>query len=107
MFFLCHVADHYNNLEEKYDEFYRPFHSGVLDKALQHLNLQPDDRLVDIGGGTGALAEIMAERAGVHIYFVQGCVRKALLKKERILMPATLKLHHFFSRCMRGLPCCQ
>ena len=60
------LSDHYDNLEENYDEFYQPFHSGVLEKSLEHLKLQPDDRLVDVGGGTGALAETMSKRAGYH-----------------------------------------
>ena len=56
--------DHYDNLEENYDKFYQPFHSGILEKCLEHLKLEPDDRLVDVGGGTGALAETMSKRAG-------------------------------------------
>ena len=39
-------------------------YSRIADTVIRLLNLQPDDRLVDVGGATGGVAEIIWTRAG-------------------------------------------
>ena len=50
-------------------ERYETFHSYVRDKAseiaIRWLSLTPDDRLADIGGGTGCIAESIWKSAGI------------------------------------------
>ena len=52
-------------------ERYETFHSYVRDKAseiaIRWLSLTPDDRLADIGGGTGYIAESIWKSAGIGL----------------------------------------
>lgn len=34
--------------------------------AIKYLNLQPEDRLADVAGGTGGVAEIIHKRVGKY-----------------------------------------
>ena len=54
--------DHYDQLAKYYDQF----HDGdaVTMLAIEYLDLQPDDRVADIGGGTGSIAEVMHKKVG-------------------------------------------
>ena len=35
--------------------------------AIKYLNLQPEDRLADVAGGTGGVAEIIHKRVGEYL----------------------------------------
>ena len=65
----CHLVlyiyiDHFHKIAGKYDELFGAHYSRLADTAIRLLDLQPGDRLVDVGGGTGGVAEIIWTRAG-------------------------------------------
>ena len=43
---------------------YDCIHEGFTDIAIKYLDLKPTDKLADIGGGTGAVAEMISKRTG-------------------------------------------
>jgi len=55
---------HYNTIAREYDDLHRYIYDLAATAALKHLNLSPDDRLVEIGGGTGELAHLLWKMAG-------------------------------------------
>ena len=59
-----HVADHFHKIAGKYDELFGMNYSRIADVAIRLLDLQPHDRLVDVGGGTGGVAKFMWTKAG-------------------------------------------
>ncbi|CAN5786692.1 hypothetical protein BH23ACT12_BH23ACT12_11000 [soil metagenome] len=62
------IKRHYEDLADNYDEFlyWSPGFVGTLaDKIVEMLDLQPDDTLVDIGGGTGMYSLALLERVGL------------------------------------------
>ena len=64
-YFCCscvYHADHYDRLSQCYDQFYD--NETVATLAIKYLDLQPEDRLADVGGGTGGVAEIIHKRVG-------------------------------------------
>lgn len=59
------IRKHYEHLADSYDEFlyWSPDFVGCLtDKIVDMLELQPDDVLVDLGGGTGMYSLAILER---------------------------------------------
>ena len=60
------VVEHYSKIAGRYDEFYSAHYSSLADTAIRLLKLQADDRVVDVGGGTGGVAEIIRTRAGTE-----------------------------------------
>ena len=59
------IRKHYEDLADSYDEFlyWSPdFVGKMADKIVDMLDLQPDDTLVDIGGGTGMYSLALLER---------------------------------------------
>ena len=54
--------DHYDQLAHCYDEFNDNEPAATL--AIKYLDLQPEDRVADVGGGTGSIAEVMYKRVG-------------------------------------------
>jgi len=58
--------DHYDRLADSYDEnwaYSAAFNRWMSERILDRLDLQPDDRVVDLGCGTGLFSEALAERA--------------------------------------------
>ena len=55
-------ADHYDHLSQCYDQFYD--NEAAAKMVIKYLDLQPEDRLADVGGGTGGLAEAICKRVG-------------------------------------------
>ena len=54
---------------------------GVIGRAAE---LEPDDVVLEIGGGLGVLSEYLAERvAHVHVVEVDERLREALLRRDR------------------------
>ena len=76
-FFICFVfffvfSEHYADVSENYDFLYREIYEGtlkVLDKAL---HLRPDDLVLDLGGGTGFIAQEFYKRG--HLKHPVWCV---------------------------------
>ena len=62
------VKRHYENLASQYDDFlyWSPDFVGTLtDKIVEMLELNPDDRLLDLGGGTGMYSLAILERVAL------------------------------------------
>ena len=59
------VAKHFNDIANHYDELYGFAYDYVPELAIKHLQLNPDDLLVDIGAGTGAISSLIWEKAGL------------------------------------------
>ena len=55
-------AEHYDHLSQFYDRFYD--NETAASVAIKYLDLQPEDRLADVGGGTGGVAELIYKRVG-------------------------------------------
>ena len=58
------LTDHYSNIADNYDKFFASHYGFVADATIRLLGLQPDDKLVDVGGGTGGVARAIWTRAG-------------------------------------------
>ena len=55
-------AEHYDHLSQFYDRFYD--NENAASVAIKYLDLQPEDKLADVGGGTGGVAEIIHKKVG-------------------------------------------
>ncbi len=65
---MSDTARHYSRLASDYDRLWSPDEHFIDDTAaaiVAALDLRPEDRLVDLGGGTGLYAAAMAARAGL------------------------------------------
>ena len=56
----------WDRIADGYDEFVTPTHSWLADKALDHLELRPEQRFLDVASGSGALS-LAAARRGAHV----------------------------------------
>ena len=64
--YLCaNFTDHYNKIAGEYDHLYDHVFEAIVAVAVKHLNLSPDDRLAEIGGGTGEVAHLIWKMAGI------------------------------------------
>ena len=59
--------DHYDLLACSYDDLYQPIFKASLAPIIKNLALHPRDVLVDIGGGTGNLAEMIYKQVGKRL----------------------------------------
>ena len=65
-------TEHYDHLSQFYDRVYGNENtSSVASVAIKYLDLQPDDMLADVGGGTGGIAEIIHKKVGKYQRYVQ------------------------------------
>ena len=60
------LTDHYNKIAGEYDHLYDHVFEVIVAVAVKHLNLSPDDRLAEIGGGTGEVAHLIWKMAGIR-----------------------------------------
>ena len=56
---LLQVHTHYHKLASSYDTFHLPKIRATVEHVIPHLQLNADDVLADIGGGTGALSNLI------------------------------------------------
>ena len=56
--------EHYNSIARGYDDLHRYWTSRCADLAVKWLAIQPQDKIADIGGGTGAIAEAIKMKCG-------------------------------------------
>jgi ubiquinone/menaquinone biosynthesis C-methylase UbiE len=60
------TRDHYDRLADSYDENWAysvAFNRWMSERILDRLDLRPDDRVVDLGCGTGLFSKALAEQA--------------------------------------------
>ena len=62
-------TDHYNKIAGEYDHLFDHVFEAIVAVAVKHLNLSPDDRLAEIGGGTGEVAHLIWKMAGISCCF--------------------------------------
>lgn len=63
------IKSHYENLADKYDEFlyWSPDFVGKLtDRIVELLRLEPQDKLLDLGGGTGMYSLAILDRVALE-----------------------------------------
>jgi protein-L-isoaspartate O-methyltransferase len=60
-------------------EFIHPGSRDLTEVLLNRVQLRPADRVLEIGGGTGATAALLAQRTGAHI---------SLLERSRLMLSA-------------------
>ena len=58
------VLKHYSDVAARYDELYEFTNEYIAEFAVKHLRLNPDDRLTDIGAGTGAVTSLIWKKSG-------------------------------------------
>ena len=59
------VSEYYNDVAANiYDDLWGFTYDYIAELAVKHLHLKPGDRLVDIGGGTGAISHLISKKAG-------------------------------------------
>ena len=56
--------EHYNSIARGYDDLHSHWISRCADLAVKWLAIQPQDKIADIGGGTGAVAEAIKMKCG-------------------------------------------
>ena len=56
--------EHYDSIARGYDDLYSHWISRCADLAVKWLAIQPQDKIADIGGGTGAIAEAIKMKCG-------------------------------------------
>ena len=53
------ISKHYADVANRYDDLFRFTYDYIADFTIRRLKLQPDDRLVDIVAGTGAITSLI------------------------------------------------
>ena len=59
-------AEHYRNVVNKYDYFYKENHQGYIPILMKCLDLKPEHVVADVGSGTGAIAKDLFELSGLQ-----------------------------------------
>ena len=55
---------HYDKISAQYDSFYEYRYQTFSELAVKWLDIVPSDRVADVGGGTGAVSELIARKVG-------------------------------------------
>jgi ubiquinone/menaquinone biosynthesis C-methylase UbiE len=66
---LSSTNQHYENLATKYDQLWshsKSFVDGMTNLIATHLDPAPDDRIVDLGGGTGIYSKALLNRVDIR-----------------------------------------
>ena len=61
---LLLYTDHYNAIAKKYDDLFGFWYGPLATLLIPLLELNPDDKIADIGGGTGEMAERISLLSG-------------------------------------------
>ena len=62
------VRTHFKDVAANYDELYGFVYDALSQLTIEHLQLKPDDLLVDVGAGTGAISHLIWKKAGNFVY---------------------------------------
>ena len=68
-------TDHYNKIAGEYDHLFDHVYEAIVAIAVKHLNLSPDDRLAEIGGGTGEVAHLIWKMAGIIVFYTSNLLK--------------------------------
>ena len=93
-------ADHYRNIADKYDYFYKEVHQGYIPILMKCLDLKPEHVVADIGSGTGAIAKDLFELSGLHnpIWCVDPSVEmQEVARQKKGVYPILKTAEEFFS----------
>ena len=58
--------NHFSRVAARYDELCRFAYEPKVKLAMKYLQLEPDDLLADVGGGTGEISHLVWKTAGNH-----------------------------------------
>ena len=98
-------SDHYTALANDYDSIYTTFRMGQLPVIQQMLDLQPDDVLVDIGGGTGWMSNTLWKSASLKNPVLCVDPSSQMLEKAKDLegvTPVNASAAEFFGSATKG-----
>ena len=94
-------ADHYRNVVNKYDYFYKENHQGYIPILMKCLDLKPEHVVADVGSGTGAIAKDLFELSGLQnpIWCVDPSVemQEVARQKKEGVYPILKTAEEFFS----------
>ena len=68
LYLQYNYVGHYDRLADKYDQFYGYRNDTMAELAIKWTSITPNDKVVDIGGGSGGVAEIIKTKAGMIEY---------------------------------------
>ncbi|KAJ7356331.1 hypothetical protein OS493_025440 [Desmophyllum pertusum] len=92
-------TDHYRSLAKSYDFITKERSEAKFASLLKYLDIQPDHIVVDIGSGTGCLAEKVFEKFQLKnpIWCVEPCAEmQEVAKKRRGVLPIQKTAGEFF-----------
>jgi len=71
------LEDHYTKIAENLDEYCNQTSKKAIPKIIEMLDLKNEDRLLDLGAGTGMVASSLREAAGLKyaVMCVEPCKR--------------------------------
>ena len=58
-------VEHYKRIAAVYDDIFQEQQTATIDVLFRHVTFDPEDRILDIGGGTGEIAHRIWEKAGL------------------------------------------
>ncbi|KAJ7394686.1 hypothetical protein OS493_000511 [Desmophyllum pertusum] len=93
------TAEHYRSLAKSYDYFYKERNEAEFASLLKYCDVQPDHSVVDIGSGTGCLAEQVFEKFQLNnpIWCVEPCAEmQEIAKKRKGVLPIQKTADEFF-----------
>ena len=62
------AAPQYASVAPRYDDLWGFTYQPIAELVVRYLQLEPDDHLADVGGGTGAVSHLMWKKAGECSY---------------------------------------
>ena len=68
--YLDNVVERYKKAAPKYDQFYNYVYSEKASITVRWLDLSTNDRLADVGGGTGGISTLVWKEASKTTIFV-------------------------------------
>jgi len=94
------VEDHYSSVANTYDSFYKATYEAVIPVLIEYLDLRPQHNVVDIGSGSGFIAESLCKLSGLEnpVWCVDPSVEmQELARKRKGVYPVQKTAEEFFS----------
>ena len=64
-FNMLFPLEHYERIAADYDDSFKYQHAGTIGVLFRNVTFDPEDRILDIGGGSGEIAHRIWEKAGL------------------------------------------